>query len=57
MPCAINVPYALRRYELNRAFSIPLPKCFRAGVVSGKWLIGKRMLVKLGIESEPTLNQ
>jgi hypothetical protein len=36
LACAINVPYALRPYGLNRAFSIPAPKCFRAGVVDSK---------------------
>ena len=36
LACAINVPYALRPYELSRAFSIPPQKCFRAGIVYGK---------------------
>jgi len=39
--CAINVPYALSRYALSRAFSIPRQECFRAGIVCGKWLIRK----------------
>jgi hypothetical protein len=39
--CAINVPYALSRYALSQAFSIPRQECFRAGIVCGKWLIRK----------------
>lgn len=34
--CAVSVPYASGRYELECAFSIPRHKCFRAGFVSGK---------------------
>ena len=36
--CAVGVPYASSRCELNRAFSIPRQKCFRAGFVWGNSL-------------------
>jgi hypothetical protein len=40
--CAKGVPHASSRYELSRAFSIPIQKCYRAGFFWGNRL--KRMV-------------
>ena len=58
---AIGVPNASSRYAPNRAFSIPLQKCFRAGIFWRKSLKrngerGRNRTFNLLIKSQGVLN-